>query len=48
MTMYLYQTAFTNLDLGYGAAIGYAITVIIVVLSLIQMWIQGFFRKESA
>lgn len=48
MTMYLYQTAFTNLDLGYGAAIGYAITVIIVVLSLIQMWIQGFFRKDSA
>jgi ABC-type sugar transport system permease subunit len=48
LTMYLYETAFTNLDLGYGAAIGYAITVIIVVLSVLQMWAQGFFRKESA
>jgi ABC-type sugar transport system permease subunit len=48
LTMYLYQTAFTNLDLGYGAAIGYAITVIIIVLSILQMWAQGFFRKETA
>lgn len=48
LTMYLYETAFTNLDLGYGAAIGYGITVIIVVLSIFQMWAQGFFRKEPA
>jgi ABC-type sugar transport system permease subunit len=48
LTMYLYETAFTNLDLGYGAAIGYAITVIIVVLSVLQMWAQGFFRREPA
>lgn len=47
VTMYLYQTAFSNLDFGYGAAIGYAIAVIIVVLSVLQMWIQGFFRKDS-
>ena len=46
MTMYLYQTAFSNLDFGYGAAIGYAIALIIVVISVLQMWIQGFFRKE--
>jgi ABC-type sugar transport system permease subunit len=46
LTMYLYQTAFSNLDFGYGAAIGYAIALIIVVLSIIQMWIQGFFRRE--
>jgi ABC-type sugar transport system permease subunit len=47
LTMYLYETAFTNLDLGYGAAIGYAITVIIVALSVLQMWAQGFFRKDG-
>jgi ABC-type sugar transport system permease subunit len=47
-TMYLYQTAFVNLDFGYGAAIGYAIALIIVILSVFQMWLQGFFRKESA
>ena len=48
LTMYLYETAFTNLDLGYGAAIGYAITVIIVVLSVLQMAAQGFFRRDTA
>lgn len=48
LTMFLYQTAFTNLDLGYGAAIGYAITLIIIALSVLQMWAQGFFRKEAS
>lgn len=46
LTMYLYQTAFSNLDFGYGAAIGYAVALIIVILSVLQMWIQGFFRRD--
>lgn len=46
VTMYLYQVGFRNLDLGYASAIGYALAVIIVVLSLIQLRFFGVFKED--
>ena len=37
MTMYLYNVGFRQLDRGYASAIGYGLTLIIVVLTLIQL-----------
>lgn len=37
MVMYLYQTAFKNFDYSYGAAIAYAIFIIILIFSVISM-----------
>ena len=37
MTMYLYNVGFRQLDQGYASAIGYALTLIIVALTLIQL-----------
>lgn len=46
MTMYLYLTGFRLLKLGYAAAIGYALTLIIIVLSAIQLKLLGVFRED--
>lgn len=42
----LYRTAFTSFRLGYAAAIGVVLALIIMVLSLVQFRFFGFFRKE--
>ncbi|MEM7537263.1 MAG: sugar ABC transporter permease [Chloroflexota bacterium] len=46
MTMYLYLTGFRFLDLGYAAAIGYALAIIILVLTLLQLRILGVFNDD--
>jgi len=46
MTMYLYLNGFRFLKFGYASAIGYAMTVIILVLSLIQLRVLGAFRED--
>jgi arabinosaccharide transport system permease protein len=46
MTMYLYLTGFRLLKLGYAAAIGYALTLIIILLSAIQLKLMGVFRED--
>lgn len=46
MTMYLYLTGFRFLKFGYAAAIGYALALIILVLTLIQLRILGVFRED--
>lgn len=46
MTMYLYLTGFRLLKLGYAAAIGYALTLIIIVISAIQLKLLGVFRED--
>jgi ABC-type sugar transport system permease subunit len=46
MTMYLYLNGFRFLKFGYASAIGYALTVIILVLSLIQLRLLGAFRED--
>jgi lactose/L-arabinose transport system permease protein len=42
--MYLYQNGFKFFDFGYASAIGYALTVIIGVISLIQL---RLFKEKS-
>lgn len=46
MTMYLYMTGFRLLDLGYAAALGYALALIILVLALIQLRVLNVFRED--
>lgn len=46
VTMYLYQVGFNNLNLGYAAAIGYALAIVIIVLSLLQLRLFGVFRED--
>lgn len=46
MTMYLYLTGFRLLKLGYAAAIGYALTLIIILISAIQLKLLGIFRED--
>lgn len=46
LAFYLYRHGFKNFQLGYGAAIGIVIFVIIFCLSMVQMKLLGFFRDE--
>jgi ABC-type sugar transport system permease subunit len=46
MTMFLYNTGFREIKLGYAAAIGYALAVIIVVLTVIQLFLVRAFRED--
>jgi len=46
LTMYLYRMGFRNLELGYAAALGYALAIIILVLTLLQLRILGMFRED--
>lgn len=46
MTVYLYLTAFRDVEFGYASAIGYSMVFVIFVLSLIQMTIMGTFKEE--
>jgi ABC-type sugar transport system permease subunit len=41
MTVYLYLTSFQNVRFGYASAMGFAIAIIIMVLSLIQLRLFG-------
>lgn len=43
---YLYQHAFESGDLGTGAAVGWVLTFIILLISLIQIRVSGTFRKD--
>jgi ABC-type sugar transport system permease subunit len=44
---YLYQNAFTNGDLGTGAAVGWLLTFIILIISLVQIRIVGSVGSET-
>jgi ABC-type sugar transport system permease subunit len=44
---YLYQNAFTNGDLGTGAAVGWLLTFIILIISLIQIRLVGQVGSET-
>ena len=45
MTVYLYLTSFQDLRFGYASALGFAIAVIIMALSLIQLRFFGAFEE---
>lgn len=46
MTMYLYQNGFSYFNLGYAAAIGYSLVIIIVAIAVVQLWLFGAFRED--
>ena len=46
MTMYLYNRAFRELKMGYASAIGYSLAVIILVLTVIQLFLIRAFRED--
>lgn len=46
IVMYLYETAFTRFDYGYGATIAYAAFVLIAVFSLLTFWATN--RRRGA
>ena len=45
-TMYLYTEGFRRLNFGYASAIGYALALIIMLVSFIQLAIMGAFRDD--
>jgi multiple sugar transport system permease protein len=45
---YMYETAFTQSDAGYAAAIAMAFVLIVILLSLLQAWIAGSLAGRSA
>jgi arabinosaccharide transport system permease protein len=45
MTVYLYLTSFQDVRFGYASAIGFAIAIIIMALSLVQLRIFGAFEE---
>ncbi len=46
MTMYLYLTGFRFMKFSYAAAIGYALAIIILLLTLIQLRVLGVFKED--
>jgi arabinosaccharide transport system permease protein len=46
MTMYLYLTGFRFMKFSYASAIGYALAIIILLLTLIQLRVLGVFRED--
>jgi len=46
MTLYLYIEGFQFSQAGYAAAIGFSIAVIIIIVSLVQLWLLGAFGDE--
>ncbi len=46
MTMYLYMTGFRFMKFSYAASIGYALALIILLLTLIQLHFLGMFRED--
>jgi arabinosaccharide transport system permease protein len=47
IVVFLYRTAFTSFNLGYASTIGVVLALIILILSLIQLRLFGFFKKEA-
>ena len=46
MTMYLYNRGFRELKMGYASAIGYTLAIIIVMLTVIQLFLIRAFRED--
>ena len=46
VVLHLYRTAFTSFQLGYASAIGVALAVIIMSLSLVTLKLFGFFKRD--
>ena len=46
IVMYLYNTGFSSGDLGYASAIGWALVLIILTVSLIQARVTGLWKRD--
>ncbi len=46
MAVLLYRTAFSYFELGYASTIGFVMALIILILSLIQLKLTGFFKED--
>jgi arabinosaccharide transport system permease protein len=44
---YLYNTGFTNNDLGFAAAIGITLILLVLIITMLQLNLFGFFKKEN-
>jgi ABC-type sugar transport system permease subunit len=47
IVMYLYNTGFSTGDLGYASAIGWALVLITLTISLVQASLAGLWRRDS-
>ena len=47
IALLIYQTAFTRFELGYAAALGVILAVIVLVVSLVQFRLFGGIRREA-
>lgn len=47
VVMYLFQNGFISGDLGYASAIGWTLTMGVLVISLVQMRLTGTWKKED-
>ena len=45
---YMYETAFTQSDAGYAAAIAMAFMAVVIALSLLQLWLGRSWRRTRA
>jgi len=45
---YMYETAFTQSDAGYAAAIAMAFVAVVILLSLLQVWIVRWLEKRES
>jgi cellobiose transport system permease protein len=48
VTLYLYQTAFQNADLGYASAIAWVLFLIIVLIALVNFFLTGRLARTPA
>ncbi|HYH04859.1 MAG TPA: sugar ABC transporter permease [Bacillota bacterium] len=44
---YIYQMGFNNFDMGFAAAIGITLLLIVMAVNLVQLTILGFFKRDS-
>jgi arabinosaccharide transport system permease protein len=44
---YIYYAGFTNNDLGFASAVGVTLILIIMIITVIQLSLFGFFKKEE-
>ncbi len=47
IVMYLFQTGFESGDIGYASAIGWALVLMILIVSLIQLRVTGLLREDA-
>jgi arabinosaccharide transport system permease protein len=45
---YIYSAGFTNNDLGFASAVGVTLILLILLITVLQLTLFGFFKKENA